>query len=130
MATFAGKKFSKVSLLLNLPHEIIIELGDILKSKMLLVRIPPGSQQLSIEDSCLQHTATHCNTLQHAVLQCVDCITLQHTVLQCDNCNALQHKVLQCVAVCCRDVTVENIYRIKAARYGLACLLTPSCIHD
>ena len=53
----------------------------------------------------LQHTATHCNTLQHqCIMDCRShCNTLQHTATHC---NTLQHTAvccseLQCVAVCC-----------------------------
>ena len=46
----------------------------------------------------LQHTATHCNTLQHVICVCNDwsathCNTLQHTATHC---NTLQHVICVC----------------------------------
>jgi len=53
-------------------------------------------------ESCLQHTAIHCNavhTLQHAATQCTHCNTLQHTAHTATHCNTLhtaQHTATHC----------------------------------
>jgi hypothetical protein len=58
----------------------------------------------------LQHTATHCNTLQHIINTATHCDTLQHTAARCKclfscetaipynilHCNTLQHTATHC----------------------------------
>jgi len=57
---------------------------------------------IDCNESCLQHTATHCNTLQHTACtatQCTHCNTLQHSARTAAHCNTLhtaQHTATQC----------------------------------
>ena len=44
----------------------------------------------------LQHTATHCNTLEHTATPATYYNTLQHVGTHCNNCNILQHIATHC----------------------------------
>jgi len=78
-----GASFSKISLRMNLPYKIPVELTF---EKFCLPHLchPPEANFLKVG------IATHCNTLQHTAAHC---ITLQHTAAHC---STLQHTAAHC----------------------------------
>ena len=59
---------------------------------------------------CLQHTATHCNTLQHTATHCN---TLQHTATHYDtlhatHCNTMSHTATHCNTLACNTLHARH----------------------
>ena len=68
----------------------------------------------------LRHTATHCNTLQHTAIHCN---TLQHTATHC---NTLRHTATHCNTLNTLQHTATHCNTLHTLTHSPMCGVTPS----